>query len=62
MKELKSMEMAELAAFFFWDDLQSLEQAKMVAMDNDIDLDEVRRWSEAQGYLNKFEDFHGVLK
>ena len=34
-----------LAAFYFWNDLQALEQALMVARDNDIDLDLVKKWS-----------------
>lgn len=51
-----------LAAYFFWDDLQSLEQAKMVASDNEINIDEIRRWSEAQGYKDKFDIFMKMMR
>lgn len=46
-----------LAAFYHWDDRQSLEQAVLVARDQEIDLLEVRRWSEREGELSKFEAF-----
>jgi len=51
-----------LAAYFFWDDLQSLEQAKMVSSNNNVDFNELRRWSEKQGYLDRFEKFQREMK
>ncbi|MFZ5453503.1 MAG: hypothetical protein ACOZF2_16715 [Thermodesulfobacteriota bacterium] len=34
-----------LAAYYHWGDRQSLEQAVLVAKDNQVDLDELERWS-----------------
>ena len=36
-----------LAAYYYWDDLQSLEQAVLVAKSKEIDISEIRRWSKA---------------
>lgn len=38
-----------LAAYHHWNDLQSLDQAVMVASHQSIDYDEVRRWASAEG-------------
>ena len=46
-----------LAAFYFWDDLQSLEQAKMVARKQKINFREVKRWSKIEGQLKKYHIF-----
>jgi len=46
-----------LAAFYFWNDLQALEQALMVARKNDVDLDLVKKWSRKEGELEKFTIF-----
>jgi len=46
-----------LAAYFFWNDLQSLDQAVMVAKRNKIYLPEIKRWSEKQGELEKYNVF-----
>lgn len=46
-----------LAAFYHWDDLQSLEQATLVAKQQSIELENIRQWSENEGYLTKFEQF-----
>ncbi|MBN1894566.1 hypothetical protein JW906_08725 [bacterium] len=43
-----------LSAYFHWDDLQSLEQAVMVAMNNEIDLKEIGRWSKVE---NKYSEY-----
>jgi hypothetical protein len=44
-----------LAAYYHWNDLQSLEQAVLVAKDNKIDTDELERWSKAEGKLTAFQ-------
>lgn len=44
-----------LAAFYHWGDQQSLMQAVLVAQRNRINLDEIRRWSLAEGKLHEFE-------
>jgi hypothetical protein len=51
-----------LAAFYHWGDRQSLDQAVMVALNKKISLKEVKRWSEAEGSLDKFETFEKILK
>lgn len=51
-----------LAAYYHWDDLQALDQAKMVAKNYEIDLAEIRRWSEVEKQLEKFERIKDELK
>ena len=51
-----------LAAFYFWNDKQSLEQAILVSLDNDIDRGEINRWSLKEGMQDKLETFTNVLK
>ena len=46
-----------LAAYFHWNDRQSLEQAILVTRDQAVDLVEIRNWSEGEGELEKFESF-----
>ncbi len=43
-----------LAGYYFWKDLQCLEQAVLVAADNNVDLEEIERWSAHGG---KYEEF-----
>lgn len=50
-----------LAAFYHWGDRQSLEQARLVAQTNEIDLDEVEEWSEKEGKGSEFEEFRNLL-
>lgn len=50
-----------LAAYFHWNDRQALEQAILVAQAQTIDLKDIRRWSEGEGNLGKFEVFRKRL-
>jgi len=50
-----------LAAFYHWNDTQSLEQAILVCADNDIDLKEIERWSFKEGMKGKLETFKNAL-
>ena len=50
-----------LAAFFHWNDRQSLEQAVMVARAQPIDLADVQRWSRAEGMEERFRAFERQL-
>jgi hypothetical protein len=50
-----------LAASFHWNDRQSLEQAILVAQAQQIDLEDVRRWSSAEGNDTKFRVFEQSL-
>jgi hypothetical protein len=51
-----------LAAFFHWNDPQSLEQALMVAQSQDIDMKEVKRWALKEGYPDKYRVFSDSMK
>ncbi len=46
-----------LAAFYHWNDPQSLEQALMVAKAQKVNIKEIRRWSVKEGFENKYEVF-----
>ena len=46
-----------LAAYFFWNDNQSFDQALMVAKKNKINLSEIEKWAEKQGEKYKYEIF-----
>jgi len=50
-----------LAAYFHWDDRQSLEQAILVCKDNSVDFKELRRWSKNEGMTAKFNIFNKHL-
>lgn len=53
-----------LAAFYHWDDKQSLDQAIIIykAVSQKIDVNELKRWSKNEGQLKKFEIFLKYLK
>jgi hypothetical protein len=46
-----------LAAYYYWNDPQALEQAVMVAKAQKINLREVKRWSEKEGHAEKYIKF-----
>ena len=48
-----------LCAFYFWSDLQGLEQAILVTRNQQVDLKEIKRWSKVEG---KEEDFKFFTK
>jgi len=50
-----------LAGYYFWKDMQCLEQAILVAADNEVDMDEIERWSEHEGMLTEFIKIKGRL-
>lgn len=45
-----------LAAYYHWNDRQSLDQALLVAESHDIDLQEVMRWSAKEGKSREFAE------
>lgn len=51
-----------LAAYYHWNDPQSLEQALMVAKKQTVDLKEIKRWSKVEGHAEKFEKFLDRMK
>ena len=54
--------MDRLVAYFHWNDPQALEQALLVAGNQDIDLDAIEAWSEREGAHTKFETFKRQLQ
>jgi hypothetical protein len=50
-----------LAAYFHWNDLQCLEQARLVSESRKIDLEEIRRWSIAENKRKEFESIRESL-
>ncbi|HNT27302.1 MAG TPA: nucleotidyltransferase [bacterium] len=53
--------MDRLAAFYFWNDRQSLEQAVMVARAQSVDMKEIGRWSKVEKMTAKFEEFKAAV-
>jgi hypothetical protein len=51
-----------LAAYYHWNDRQSLDQALMVAKYRKIDLKEVERWSKVEGKADKYNIFYEKLR
>lgn len=51
-----------LAAFYHWNDRQSLEQAILICKTKKIDLKEVERWSKGEGSLEKYRYLLQALK
>ena len=51
-----------LAAYYHWNDPQSLEQAIMVAKRQKVDLKEIKRWSKLEGHEKKYANFLKELK
>lgn len=55
-----------LAAYYHWQDRQSLAQALLVANENQIDLKEIERWSQKEGMAERFSKikarFNEVIK
>ncbi len=46
-----------LAGFYFWNDRQGLDVAVRIAARHRVDLDRIRRWSERERDLPRFEIF-----
>jgi len=51
-----------LAAYYHWNDPQSLEQALMVARSQSADLKNIEKWSKNEGALDKYHRFESLLK
>lgn len=51
-----------LTAYYHWNDRQCLEQAVLVAKDNEVDLDEIERWSKHEGKLSQFREVKKLLE
>ena len=51
-----------LAAYYFLNDRQSLDQAILVCRNNPVNLNEVKRWSKNENMENKFRLFQSRLR
>lgn len=50
-----------LCAFYFWNDLQGLEQAILVTKSQKVDLKEIKRWSKVEGKEKEYKAFTDKL-
>lgn len=50
-----------LAAFYHWSDRQSLKSAVEIAKRHRVNMALIRRWSEREGHIDKFEEFQDAL-
>jgi hypothetical protein len=50
-----------LAAFYHWDDQQSLEQALLVSKCQQIDLKQLEQWSKDEGFAEKYQHYLSIL-
>jgi hypothetical protein len=50
-----------LVAYYHWNDKQCLFQAELVTLENDVDIEEIRRWSTEEGHLEKFNEIYFKL-
>lgn len=50
-----------LCAFYFWNDLQGLEQALLVTKNQQVDLKEIKRWSKVERKENEYKVFSKKL-
>jgi hypothetical protein len=51
-----------LASYYYWDDLQSLDQAIKICLEQNIDLGVLELWSQQENQIPKFQDFLALLK
>ena len=51
-----------LAAFYHWNDLQSLRVAAAIARRQSVDIEAIRRWSEREGRASEFKQFKAETK
>ena len=50
-----------LAAYYHWNDRQSLETAVSIALNQEVDLGKIRAWSRDEGMDEKFDRFSREL-
>lgn len=49
--------MDRLAAYFYWNDLQCLDQARWIAEKQPIQISRIKEWAKKEGEENKFNTF-----
>ncbi|MBI3211869.1 MAG: hypothetical protein HYZ47_04200 [Simkania negevensis] len=47
-----------LASFYHWNDTQGLKQAIEVALEQTVDMEEIKNWSTREGHKKKYELFY----
>ena len=50
-----------LAAFYHWSDRQSLKSAIEIALRHRVNMATIRKWSEREGALDRFEEFRSEV-
>jgi len=50
-----------LAAFYFWEDRQSLRVAVQIGTRHPVNIETIQRWSAEESRLSKFEEFVAEL-
>lgn len=50
-----------LASYFYWNDRQGLEQAVDICLECKIDMKEVKKWAQKEGFGDKFKKFSDLL-
>ena len=50
-----------LCAYYFWNDQQGLAQAILVSKSQNVDIQEIKRWSKAEAKEQEFEAFKSRL-
>jgi hypothetical protein len=51
-----------LAAFYHWNDRQSLDAAVRIALKNRVEIDRIRAWSAQEGASERFAEFAAELE
>jgi hypothetical protein len=51
-----------LAAYYHWNDRQCLQQAVWVAQAQQVDWDDLERWSQQEEAMEKFAEFRKKLE
>ena len=54
--------MDRLAAFFHWNDPQALDQAVLIARDNELDWPSLEAWTSREGAEEKYQLFQRALQ
>lgn len=54
--------MDRLAAFYHWNDRQSLDQALWIAEKHPVNIEKIRLWSQSEGELKRFNEFLSIFK
>lgn len=51
-----------LAAYFYWNDMQSFEQAKLIYNSQNAELNEIENWAKKEGQYDKFKKIINEFK